>query len=271
MNYCTIENTDILVSRIGFGTASLHHSISQNNRIKLISYAASLGITHFDTSPYYGYGLAELDLGKFLSGHRNSFTVTTKVGLYPSRFYARDSFSVRIIKSVGKFFPYVSIPKINWQVDYARASLVSSLKRLKTDYVDFLFLHEPDPLLMQSDELLRWVESEKNAGNIRAWGIAGVENCVAPFTLSDHPLSAIVQTKDTIDHKQADFILQHGRKLQFTYGYLSDIKQSKSMPDIDLVIKQVLNRNKTGSILFTSSRTEHLYSLSEMVNQVNHE
>jgi aryl-alcohol dehydrogenase-like predicted oxidoreductase len=270
MNYCTIENTDILVSRIGFGTASLHHSISQNNRIKLISYAASLGITHFDTSPYYGYGLAELDLGKFLTGKRNSFTVATKIGLYPSRFYARDSFSVRIIKSVGKIFPSVSLPKINLQVDYAKASLISSLKRLKTDYVDFLFLHEPDPALIQSDEILRWVESEKNAGNMRAWGIAGVENRVAPFALSDHPLSAVVQTKDSIDLKEADFILSHGRKLQFTYGYLSDIKKSKSITDIDLVLKQVLNRNKTGSILFTSGSKEHIYTLSEMFNQESH-
>jgi aryl-alcohol dehydrogenase-like predicted oxidoreductase len=270
MNYCTIENTDILVSRIGFGTGSLHHTTSQNNRIKLLSCATSNGITHFDTSPYYGFGLAELDLGKFLTGQRNSFTVATKVGLYPSWFYARNSISVRIIKTVGKIFSPVSLPKINWQVSYAKASLISSLKRLKTDYVDFLFLHEPDPVLIQSDELLKWVELGKKNGNIRAWGIAGVENRVAPFTLSDHPLSAVVQTKDSIDHKQADFILRHGRKLQFTYGYLSDIKQLNSNIDLDLLIKQVLERNKTGSILFTSRQPYHLSSISKMIDRENH-
>src|SRR5882762_45864 len=102
MKHAVIENTDIRVSRIAFGMASLHHLFSATRRQRIIQTAASSGITHFDTSPYYGYGLAERDLGQFLRGQRAAFSVTTKVGLYPWGAASSHAVSVWVRKALGK-------------------------------------------------------------------------------------------------------------------------------------------------------------------------
>ena len=94
MQKAVIENTAIPVSRLSMGTASLHLLFSSVQRQKLIQASATAGITHFDTSPYYGYGLAETDLGVFLRGQRAAYTVTTKVGLYPWRATSSRAASV---------------------------------------------------------------------------------------------------------------------------------------------------------------------------------
>ena len=79
----TLPGTSIEVSRLSFGTASLHHLHSSRTRQALLQGALDVGITHFDTSPFYGYGLAERELGIFQARNRGLFTVATKIGLYP--------------------------------------------------------------------------------------------------------------------------------------------------------------------------------------------
>ena len=96
MRYITIKNTDIKVSRLAFGTASLHHIFSRKKRLNLLEDALMLGISHFDTSPYYGYGLSEIDLGLMSKGRRDHVSITTKIGskwgLHLENTYASSSF-----------------------------------------------------------------------------------------------------------------------------------------------------------------------------------
>ena len=183
MQYSVIENTDVRVSRISFGTASLHHLFGANQRQHLLETAASVGISHFDTSPYYGYGLAESDLGAFMQGRRDAFTVATKVGLYPFGVAARGAFGVWARKAVGKVYPRLSAPEIDWRVQRAANSLNDSLRRLKTDHVDFLFLHEPDIGLLSADEFLVWIEAERSKGKVRYWGLAGLPALLEPWEM----------------------------------------------------------------------------------------
>ena len=49
-----IAGAGIAVSAFGFGTGSLHHLFADRDRARLLETAAAGGITHFDTSPYYG-------------------------------------------------------------------------------------------------------------------------------------------------------------------------------------------------------------------------
>ena len=56
-----------------------------------------LGISHFDTSPYYGYGLSEIDLGLMSKGRRdhgldNVWLVSTAV--LPSAGTVNPTFTV---------------------------------------------------------------------------------------------------------------------------------------------------------------------------------
>ena len=263
MLYSVIENTDVRVSRISFGTASLHHLFSRTRRQQLLATAASSEISHFDTSPYYGYGLAESDLGTFLEGRRDAFTVATKVGLYPYAGGAHGALGVWARKAAGKFYPRLSAPEVDWCVGRAASSLDASLKRLKTDYVDFLFLHEPDIRLLNADEFLRWVEVERSKGKVRYWGLAGLPVLLAPWVQIDHPLANVLQTRDDLATRAADFVLQKGRQLQFTYGYLSARPRSGPVEAIDETVRSALNRNIHGSILVSTRRADRVKHLAE--------
>ena len=262
MRYVTIENTYLSVSRIGFGTASLHHKLSSRQRQRLLEGAASAGVSHFDTSPYYGDGLAEEDLGRFLTGRRSAFTITTKVGLYPRRAPAGSAVQVWARKALGRLIPTFSLPLVNWHVDRARVSLEQSLKRLRTDYVDFLMLHEPAGHLIQADEFLNWLMAARKGGLIRAWGLAGITEHVAPWVESAHPLAAVVQTRDSLAQREADVLLRHGRRLQFTYGYLSAAAVTNGSVVSSTVLREALRRNATGSIIVSTRRLDRLAGIT---------
>jgi len=264
MKQTLIERTDIRVSRFALGTASLHHLFSFAQRQKLLEAAASAGITHLDTSPYYGYGLAECDVGAFLQGQRAAFTVATKVGLYPWGAAACHATSVWARKALGKLVPIVSLPVISWQVDRARLSLQQSLKRLKTDYVDCLFLHEPDENLINADEFMRWMESELARGTLRSWGLAGVADKVAPWVRAGHPLARVIQTQDSLDKRQADFLLDSGRALQFTYGYLSSQSQPDQANTPEMILRKALERNATGAVIVSTRRADRMVQLARL-------
>ena len=257
-----IDNTDVRVSRLSFGTASLHHLYSAQQRQYLLKAVAAAGITHLDTSPYYGYGLAESDIGYFLKGHRNAFTVTTKVGLYPYGRASHNAFEVWTRKATGKIYPKLSAPEVDWHVKRAANSLNGSLKRLKTDYVDFMLLHEPDINVINTDEFIRWLETERAIGKVRYWGLAGVLGRIKPWLTINHPLATVLQTKDELMTKSANFILESGRQLQFTYGYLSSLNANESATD---VMRNALLRNTQGSILVSTRHPERIKELARFV------
>lgn len=264
MQYSVIENTDVRVSRISYGTASLHHLFSARQRQHLLEAAVTAGISHFDTSPYYGYGLAESDLGVFMQGRRDGLTVTTKVGLYPFGGSAHGAIDVWARKAVGKLYPRVSAPEIDWGIQRAANSLNTSLRRLKTDHVDFLFLHEPDIGLLNADEFLVWIEAERAKGKVRYWGLAGLPVLLEPWLRNGHPLANVLQVKDSLDQHQADFIIKSGRGLQFTYGYLSAQTREGTVVPADVLISMALMRNTQGSVLVSTRKAERIKEIMRL-------
>ena len=87
--------------------------------IRAVQRALDLGINFFDTSPRYGGGRSEENLGKGLEGKRQEVYVATKVRLQNEE--ERTS--------------------INRMVTAVRNSVRQSLSRLGTDYVDVLQVH----------------------------------------------------------------------------------------------------------------------------------
>src|SRR5436853_7833547 len=69
------------VSRLGLGTASLHHLLWSSERMQLLKTALDCGISHFDTARMYGEGLAEREVGRFLTGGRQRVTIGTELEL----------------------------------------------------------------------------------------------------------------------------------------------------------------------------------------------
>jgi len=219
------------------------------------------GIVHFDSAPYYGHGLAELTLGSAVSHLRNRITITTKLGLYPS-VYCSTSPGLTIIKAVGKVIPHLSRPLVEWSIDQAKKSLIASLSRMKTNYVDYLFLHEPQISLIATHEMLKWLENLKKNGSIRYWGIAGLRDRLEPFLAANSALADWTQTKDSNLDQEANFIKQYGRELQFTYGYLSS-KYKSANARTELIA--AMNRNREGTVLISTRCEEHLKQLYDEI------
>ena len=78
MQQIAIPNTRLQTSRIGFGTASLHHLYRSRARSALLTAALDSGISHFDTAPMYGEGMAERELGRFLGKARKPLPFNLK-------------------------------------------------------------------------------------------------------------------------------------------------------------------------------------------------
>ncbi len=249
-----IANTEITCSAIGFGTGSLHHHLWYKDRCRLLECAFDHGISHFDTSPYYGFGLAEKDIGRCFKEKREKITLATKVGLYSPEFYP-NAIAIRARKVMGRWLPRFSDPIENWDVSRANQSLELSLKRLQTSYIDFLFLHEPDFAAINHEAFLNWLDKVKQAGKIRYWGVAGIETRLHPFVKADSLLAKIVQTKDSLEDNEAQFVLKAERLMQFTYGYLNGSAAGKSVSE---VMSQALRQNSTGTILISTRRVERI-------------
>lgn len=119
MKYRTLGRTGLQVSEVGFGGAGIGHAWGQTTDeegIRAVRRAVDLGINFFDTSPMYGAGKSEENLGKGLEGHRSQVYVATKVRLQSEEELEDLDAAVR-------------------------RSVEQSLRRLRTDYIDILQVH----------------------------------------------------------------------------------------------------------------------------------
>jgi hypothetical protein len=261
MESTRLPGTDVTLSRLTFGTGSLHHLPTTRERQYLLSAAADRGFTHFDTAPFYGFGLAERELGAFLKNRKN-LTVTTKFGLYPPAGATPLPPSVWAFKLLGKVLPRLSQPVVDWNLESAKKSLELSLRRLGSDHVDFLLLHEPTGSIPNPDELGDWLRREKQKGTIRAWGLAGPLDGMTAWLNPLHPLGMVLQVRDDLDNPGAGLLPGRDRDLQFTYGYLSNKGNAQLSRTPVEILRLALQKNKRGSILVSTRRVDHLGTLA---------
>ncbi len=133
MNYTTIQNTDIKVSKICLGTMTFGQQNTEIEAHEQLNYAVENGINFIDTAEMYSVpgrketqGSTERFIGSWLKDQkREDLVVATKIaGPNPGLSYIRENMGFS-----------------NEAIDDA---LEKSLKRLKTDYVDLYQLHWPD-------------------------------------------------------------------------------------------------------------------------------
>jgi L-galactose dehydrogenase len=120
MEYRKLGQTDLSLSLIGFGSATLGDvfgNVDPSDAIRAVHLAVDSGINFFDSSPYYGITLAETRLGQALVGRRNRVILATKCGRYG---FDEFDFSARRVT----------------------ASIDESLQRLQTDYIDLFQVHD---------------------------------------------------------------------------------------------------------------------------------
>jgi D-threo-aldose 1-dehydrogenase len=178
-----LDDADLVISRIGFGCASIMRLPSARQRRTLIAAAIDAGLTHFDVARMYGLGAAEAELGRALRARGDHVTVGTKFGLdasgalvwlgrlqAPARaLLARSSATRTAVRRQRDLFVR---PRV-YDAAKARLSLDTSLRNLSLDHIDILFLHDP----RAQDEidgaaLEAFLENARDAGKIRGWGMS---------------------------------------------------------------------------------------------------
>ncbi len=186
---------DILHSKLGFGAAPLGNmfrDIPEEEALATVEAAWNDGIRYYDNAPFYGAGLAEIRMGRALAGKpRDQYVISTKVGRLI--LDEVEDISARDLGEKGDVFKYGLPNKIvnDYTEDATYRSIEDSLKRLKTDYIDIVWVHDIAQDFYGDEWLGKFEEARKGAfraldrmrdeGVIKAWGL-GV-NKVEPIEL----------------------------------------------------------------------------------------
>lgn len=163
MRFKHFKNAGVTVSELAVGTWAIggdnYGPVDREGSIRAIRTMVDCGVNLVDTAPCYGNGYSEKVTGEALQGIRDKVLISTKCGLITSAAgYDRDSSFRNIIREVE-----------------------SSLYNLKTDHIDFYFIHWPD-LHTPFAEAMMAMELLKKQGKIRFVGVSNftieqIEEC----------------------------------------------------------------------------------------------
>jgi aryl-alcohol dehydrogenase-like predicted oxidoreductase len=164
VDFRRLGESGLVVSVAGLGTNNLGMKLDLDGSREVVQAALDEGVTLFDTSD--SYGASEQRLGEILHGRRDDVIIATKFGS-DTRRRGNDN---------GE----------DWGARGSRRYIVraveSSLRRLRTDWIDLYQLHRPDPAtpieetLSALDELVRAGKVRYlGSSNFTGWQIADAE------------------------------------------------------------------------------------------------
>jgi aryl-alcohol dehydrogenase-like predicted oxidoreductase len=154
MNLRPFGNTGMQVSEIGLGAWQLANPDwnvhDTQEALRIVQASLDAGCNFFDTAPGYGQGRSEELLGQGLKSVRQNVIICSKF----SHHGADDSH--------------------DFDVENLRPVLEGSLRRLQTDYIDMLLLHNPPRDLMDGRTAPQYeaLEKLKAEGKIREYGVS---------------------------------------------------------------------------------------------------
>jgi len=155
MEYATIPDTSLRISRVGLGTWAIGGwmwgGTDDAESVRTIHAAVERGVNLIDTAPAYGFGRSEEIVGRTLAEGRlrSRVVVATKTGLqWREERVFRNASRDRILREID-----------------------DSLRRLRTDYIDVYQVHWPDPLA-PIEETAAAMQSLLDQGKIRAIGVS---------------------------------------------------------------------------------------------------
>ncbi len=136
------------VMRLGLGGAPLSGMVladglyggsAHEEAVRIIKRAYELGIRYFDTAPLYGSGRSEARFRDGLAGiPRDTYVLSTKIG--------------RVLDPAPGGDPSANnpdrlpdlVPVNSWTRSDVQRSIEESLQRLDVDYIDIIYVHDPD-------------------------------------------------------------------------------------------------------------------------------
>ncbi|WP_432188002.1 aldo/keto reductase [Streptomyces sp. Tue6028] len=227
-----------LPGSLGFGTAPLGNmfrDIPDDEASATVHAAWDHGIRYFDTAPFYGAGLSEIRLGEALADRpRDEYVLSTKVGRVI--LDELEDPASRELGEKGGLFEHGRPNKMinDYSADATLRSIEDSLRRLRTDRLDIVWVHDVaqdfygDEWLAQYETArtgaFRVLQRLRDEGVIRGWGL-GV-NRVEPLEL----------TLD-LDEPRPDAFLLAGRYTLLDHDRaLERLLPAAATQDVDIVV-----------------------------------
>ncbi|WP_026688808.1 aldo/keto reductase [Alteribacter aurantiacus] len=150
---------DISFSRIVHGAWRLNDwNYTTDQTIELIEHCISKGITTFDHADIYGSYTCEALFGRALEAKpelREKMELVTKCGI--------------VLESPNR--PAHKSHHYNTSKEHILLSVDNSLRDLKTDYIDTLLIHRPDPM-MNPEDVAEAFSELKASGKVRSFGVS---------------------------------------------------------------------------------------------------
>jgi aryl-alcohol dehydrogenase-like predicted oxidoreductase len=161
MRYRRLGDSGLVVSVVGLGCNNFGRRIDLERTRAVVDAAIDVGVTLFDTSD--SYGESETFLGEVLQGRRDDVVLATKFG---------SDLRGRLGADWGA----------RGSRRYIRRAVESSLRRLRTDWIDLYQLHFPDPVTPLEETLAALhelvVEGKVRylgSSNLAAWQIVDAD------------------------------------------------------------------------------------------------
>jgi len=184
MEYCLLGNSELNISRIGFGTMSLEMENPVSERLLLAALHA--GINFFDTADMYQQGKLETLLGRTFLKKRDRIVLATKVG--------------------NQWRPDGSGWDWNPTKKHILSAVDQSLQRLRTHYIDLYQLHGgtlEDPI----DEVIDAFELLKKSGKIRYYGISSIRPAVIREYVKRSQIVSVMMQYSLLDRRPEEEVL----------------------------------------------------------------
>lgn len=279
-----VPDTDAQLSVVGFGCSALLGRASRRESLLALNTAFDAGITFYDTARSYGYGAAEGLLGGFLaaagSSRREKIILSTKFGILPvarnwkSMVKPVARAAVRLVPSLRQAAQRHAAGQFNtnqFSLTNLQSSLETSLRQLRTEYVDMLFLHEAPASVLAQDDLLEALGKLVEQGKVRRAGISAEHAVIetafakphAPLTVAQFAmnLSNLGFAERTVQEKSMLLVANHPfggstgvegsreriAKLAASKKLSAEIREKLTLDDPQLLPELVLNAVITGT------------------------
>lgn len=203
MRYKQFKNADVKVSSLAVGTWAIggdgYGAVNEKDSIEAIRTMIDNGVNIIDTASSYGAGHSEEVVGKAIrDGYRDKVMISTKFAIPFDKDYANDGSYENCIRECE-----------------------GSLKRLGTDYIDFFFMHWPDPNT-PIEVTMRALNDLKKQGKIRFIGVSNFDKPLLKEAMKYAQIDAI-QPPYSMVNQSAKPLMQWCETQgidTFTYGSL---------------------------------------------------
>lgn len=155
----TLGKTGLQVTQLGYGSMGLRgprtwgvRVVSDAESDRFLNVVLNSGINLIDTSP--DYGAAESRIGRAIAHRRDGFYLATKCGcVYEQK---EDHLELDHV----------------WSREVVQGNLETSLRRLRTEYIDLLQFHGGDAESLESAGLIDLLAEFRQQGKIRFVGVS---------------------------------------------------------------------------------------------------